>query len=453
MVPDHETNRSKSELNPQDVASPLQADAGGIAEPEKTLTEVHDEADASAVAEGPRECGEAATAEGMGLSVTPHALKPKPIQHPSSPSSWRPLLSGFDTLDLGFYVLWNDDWDRHAEQFRKGKVEASGTKGLLFGEDQFLIWPSGKSGGYSWHLEGPDFHFYLSYYQAPHGDTPNVYVSPNAKFLWTTPLSDVIRSVERMIHQFGGRVLKVKPSRCDFTADFLIPGGLSLEFIEDHQVPSDGKNSQHKNGNKLETFYFGAKKSPIQLRIYDKGLEVQNEDGKKLWFRDIWKLESCDDVWRFEFQVRRAVLKQLGIDTVSDLQAKAGGAWEYLTGRWFSLRMRDSHKASRRTVLPLWESVRECARRFGPAMELRRDLSNHVAPASWYVGRGAGCLPGYAARRRLADFEAALTFYMNDIRIHWEQRGDFDQQYIVQSIKLGLPGDSATKKTEGREAA
>ncbi len=450
MVPDHERNRSNSKLSPQDVTSLQKADGEEIAEPEKALPEVSDEANTSAVAEGPRECGEAATAEGMGLSVTPHALFLQPIRPPTSPVSWQPLISGFDTLDLGVYVLWNDNWDRLTKRFQQGKERASGSEGIPWGTGDFLIWPNGKTGGYRWHFEGPHFHFYLADYQAPHQNTPNVYVSPNAKFLWTTPLSEVLRTIETVIRGLGGHVRTVKPSRCDLTADFLIPGGLSLEFIETHQVPRAGKNSQHKDGKKLETFYFGAKKSPIQLRIYDKGLEVQNEDGKKLWFRDVWKLDSCQDVWRFEFQVRRSVLRQLRIDTMSDLQVKAGGVWEYLT-RWFSLRLPDNNNVSLRTLHPLWVAVQGCRTQFGPELELRRDLSNDVANAECYVGRGAGCLPGYAARKRLGDLDTVLIFFMDEIRAYWEKRGDFDQQYRIRSIKLGFPGESAPE--DNREAA
>jgi hypothetical protein len=93
------------------------------------------------------------------------------------------------------------------------------------------------------------------------------------------------------------------------------------------------------NGERLDTYYVGSSSGCVQARIYDKGLEVL-AGGEKLWFADVWKVEQVRDVWRVEFQLRREVLKQLGIESLDDQVERAGGAWAYLTDTWLSFRQR-----------------------------------------------------------------------------------------------------------------
>lgn len=71
-------------------------------------------------------------------------------------------------------------------------------------------------------------------------------------------------------------------------------------------------------------------------------------------------------------------------------------------------------------------------------MALRCDLSHEVASAEWYVSRAAGCLAGYAARKRLPALKAALKSLRNGVVAHWLRR-DFAEAYAVNSIKLGFP--------------
>ncbi|MBU5639103.1 replication initiation factor domain-containing protein, partial [Geomonas sp. Red69] len=68
----------------------------------------------------------------------------------------------------------------------------------------------------------------------------------------------------------------------------------------------------------LETCYFGSPAAPIRIRIYNKGKEVLKK-GEKLWFADMWGTDDLEDIWRVEFQLRRAALKQFKVNDFSDL--------------------------------------------------------------------------------------------------------------------------------------
>lgn len=371
------------------------------------------------------------------LSVTRHAPFTSPVE-------WRVLACGIDSLDLGLQVRWGKLWEEFSARLDEGKNLAAGTEGLPSWDGRFLVLPSGKPPNYRWHLQFPSFHLYIGRSAEPHEKTPNVYVSINSKTLWQSSAEAAVALVLREIESFGGEVVQVKPSRCDLAADFLIPDGLSLEFLLALRVPPQLEHSHIMVGDQLQTFYHGAKSSPIQLRIYDKALEVR-KGGTKLWFLDVWKLTECEHVWRVEFQLRRPCLKSFRIHTVSDLMRDVGGLWEYLTELWFSLRLPDDTNTTRRTVHPLWRTVQECASRFGVPRPLHRETSETPASIDWYVAHMSGCLAGFAARLRLDNFALAAKEIVREMQVYWARR-NFSRQYTIKSIQLGFPGDRPANK-------
>ena len=384
------------------------------------------------VAGGPAIAGGTATdsAGSRALSVTRHV----PF---TSPGEWKVLACGIDSLDLGLQVRWGKLWEEFSAKLDEGKNLAAGTEGCPSWDGRFLILPSGKPPNYRWHLQFPGFHLYIGRSPEPHEKTPNVYVSINSQTLWQSSAEEAVALVQREIESFGGEVLQVKPSRCDLAADLLIPAGLSLEFLLALRVPPQLAHSHNMAGDQLETFYQGAKSSPIQLRIYDKALEVR-KGGTKLWFLDVWNITECEHVWRFEFQLRRQCLKSFRIHTVSDLTRDLGSLWAYLTQEWFSLRLPDDTNTTRRTVHPLWQTVQECVSRFGTPRPLSRESSETPASIDWYVAHMAGCLVGFAARLQLDTFALAAKEIVREMQVYWTRR-NYSRQYIIKSIQLGFP--------------
>jgi hypothetical protein len=177
------------------------------------------------------------------------------------------------------------------------------------------------------------------------------------------------------------------------------------------------------------------------LRIYDKGLEIR-KGGIKFWFRDVWGIETFQDVWRVEFQVRRTALKEFKFNTMEDLGKELAGLWSYLTKKWFSLRLPDDLNATRRTIHPFWQAVQDCAERFGEPSQVTRNRENELASEAFYVQLAAGCLAGFAARRQEPDLEEASRKFTGAMLGYWRER-DFAKQYAVKSIRLGFAGSSA----------
>jgi len=231
-------------------------------------------------------------------------------------------------------------------------------------------------------------------------------------------------------------VTEIKPSRCDLAADFLIPGGLEFAFLKALHVPRNLKSHSYFDADALETFYFGGKASPIQLRIYDKAKEVK-QGGTKFWFLDIWGVDECRDVWRVEFQMRRPVLREFGINSIDDLLTKIGGLWQYLTTDWFTLRQLDSPNTSRRSVHPFWQVVQQSPQ-FGDMVEVQRKRPDTQADVDWYVNHIDGCLVGLAARMGAATREEALAQFA-DSAVHKSSSDEFRERVTKACLKQGLP--------------
>lgn len=345
----------------------------------------------------------------MGIPVTPHATSPLVTE-------FQFLLNGIDSLDLGLYVLWGSDWKRRLQTLDNKKQQARKTGGLLISLPsgrQCIFRPGGKGENYRFHLQFEAYNLFIGKSAAP-GNSPNVYLSISAKTLWLDGIATTIDWISQDLQTIGnGTIKRVQVSRVDLCADFLIHGGLAHEFLLEHKVTHNDKGKLFLDKNELQTYYAGDAKSPIQLRIYNKGLEVK-QAGTKLWFLDLWQRETADDIWRIEFQIRRPALKEFGIDSLNDLDEKKSGLWLHLTTKWFSLRLPDNDKAERRSVHPFWSAVQESFNQEAPISPIKR---KHCTAASaspeWHLSHIDGCLSSFAALLGITTREAALTELQN----------------------------------------
>jgi hypothetical protein len=379
--------------------------------------------------------GGSAASGGMALSVTRHA---QISQESPEEGKFRLLACGVDTLDLGLYVDWSENWSALHEELTITKAKAEQEKNVLwrtFGAADSVFHATGKPPQYRYHFEVPLGHIYLGK-SGEITNTPNAYVSISARSLWANGVAGCYRELCKLFTSLGGKVLLVKPSRCDLCADFLIPGGLSDVFLSSHLVTRAGVDDVRRNDGILETYYRGSKKSPIQLRIYDKSKEVLAK-GTKLWFMDIWGLSECVDVWRVEFQVRRVALKQFKINDLDGLYASLGSLWAYLTGEWVSVRLLDNPNPTRRTVHPWWQDVQSCAEQFGkPELITRQLRANTLPDADRYLRAINGLLIAYAAAISLPDFHMALIALARALE-RTSIAGEFFHRYRVRRVKWG----------------
>ncbi|MGP8154574.1 MAG: plasmid replication initiation factor [Smithella sp.] len=372
----------------------------------------------------------------MAESVTRHASTP-------SIEEFQFLLCGIDSLDLGLYVIWGPNWKQRLQSLDKKKQQAMKKNGLLIGLPSgrtCIFKPRGKGENYRFHLQFEAYNLFIGKAARP-GSSPNVYLSINSKTLWLNGIETALSWINEDLKTIGnGSIQFVKVSRVDFCCDFWVPGGLSYEFLLSHKVTRNDKGNLYLDKNKLETCYVADVKSPIQLRMYNKGLEVKKE-GTKLWFLDLWQRESMEDIWRVEFQLRRPALKQFGINSLNDLKEKQAGVWLYLTSKWFSLRLPDNEKAERKTIHPFWRAVQECFQQNAPANEVKRVYrSTGDASLKWYLSHIDGCLSSFAALLGITNRDDAIS----ELQIRLTRRNnarDFQTSCIKKAIQRGTLSD------------
>lgn len=381
-------------------------------------------------------------ADSMAVSVTRHASTP-PVD------GCKFLLCGIDTLDLGLYVIWGSGWKRRLCTLDKKKQQARKTGGLVIGLPSgrtCVFKPGGKGENYRFHLQFEAYNLFIGKAGRP-GSSPNVYLSISAKTLWLNGIETAVSWITEDLKAIGGGSIQfIKVSRIDLCSDFHIPGGLSYEFLSSHKVAhSDKKKLILGQNDAVETYYVGDPKAPIELRIYNKGLEIRQNGGVKLWFQDLWQVESTEDVWRIEFQLRRPALKQFGIDSLDDLRDKQAGVWSYLTSKWFSLRLPDNEKTERRTIHPFWCAVQGCFKQNDPGNGVTRVYrrAGTVSP-EWHLSHIDGCLSSLAAYLGITNREEALRELKSRLARR-NNAADFETACIKKAIQRGTLSEGGSR--------
>jgi hypothetical protein len=334
------------------------------------------------------------------------------------------------------YVEFDRTWPRVVAQLEKLKRAAKGTPGKIIAQGRCAMLPGGKP-NYPFQVQFAEFQLWLSSKQVPERETPNVFISLGARLLWESGVRQAVeKALASLVELTDGTVRSCRMSRCDLTADFYWPQGLTDEFLRRYAVMRSRSTKLYLKDDQIESFYVGASDADIKLKIYHKSVEIVRSG--KDWFRHLWNLDVLTGVWRVEFQTRRDLLRSLDIDSVDDLLAKAADLWRYLTTEWFSLRLLDDPNASRRSVHPWWETVQECDEQFGtvsgPCQRRQRQPSAQIEPL---VRQIAGHFVGVAARtglRTLEDVKALVGRSLDDVL----QEAEFLTKVQLKALQLGL---------------
>ena len=315
-----------------------------------------------------------------------------------------------------------------ANKSRTGAVHKIGTT-------EFLLRPRGTASGFPLLLENNEFSI-----QCGEFNNPSFYVTFRSEALW--------RHGARVLHDsflsWAGSVglYALQPerlSRVDFTFDYEIeaPG-----FEADHVVSLSAKDDTHRKERQVETLSYGT--GDVRLRIYDKVAEIQQKSGKA-WFFELWGV--MENVWRIEWQIRKAVLRRFGIRTFTDLDQGAGDVLRYLASEHDTLRIptADSNR-SRWPLHPLWIDLQAQIERFAsqgvyreidPEAALRERMLRMAISVYGYLKR-AGAITSLQRRQdsvTLMEAEQRLMALIRDI--HDPQTWQLDVRRKRDEMRLG----------------
>lgn len=239
------------------------------------------------------------------------------------------------------------------ERARSAGIRSAGTSpdGVVLGVAEFFVGWGGWN-NYRFRLDAPR-RALIGLVSS--GDAfPDIRVQPRAEFLHSVGPAGVLKWLYEVVAGLGLQVVW-KVSRVDVFADF---HGLGLSAESRWDFVCKGKRRQtYEDGESLETLYFGSDK-PIMARIYDKTKESAAKGTD--WWPDQWgaAYRRGEQVWRVEFQVERAYLKDVGLSSPEHVLDAVAQLWAKLSDQWLTLRIptEDSNR-SRWPVSPVWREV------------------------------------------------------------------------------------------------
>lgn len=360
------------------------------------------------------------------------------MYNPSSHFNY--LMSGFDTIECAYYLTRMDgdslDFESIAvqkEELSQAKIKG-GTK-IRLGSEEFLLASHGTSSGYPYLIENEAFIIQFGEF-----NRPNFFVKFRSIALWHQGAKALH---ERFLHWAASvGLMPSQPerlSRIDFAFDYHLP---EIDFDENSFISRAGKDNQHRNNGKIQTLTFGT--GDIVLRVYNKSDEV-NEVSHKTWLYALWGIDQ--GVWRIEWQVRKTLLRGMGVTSFDSLLERQGDLLRFLVKEHTTLRTpTDDSNRSRWPLHPLWQDVTErvnqmeglgVIRELDEKALLEERLTRIAISVYGYVKRVAAIDSLYTGVQK-SYMDEAFTHLQNRIsEIHdpltWQQ--DVDRR--VKEMKLG----------------
>lgn len=300
---------------------------------------------------------------------------------PQSGITWgSKLATGFDRLKVGFYIVWDSPlFLESLQDYKLAAKEVNDTVLVSFSEHGDLVFnmhATGRKGGFGFHLSRADVHLFFS--TRKDIKTPNLWVDIGSESCWSPGYYHVLEEIKNLVESKGGEIFKNTVSEVHLCADWV---GLDIEEVpidqfkfwvtranyfnayQDHGGLQGVSISQDKGDcpAPLTGVEFG--RGDIMLRIYNKTAELKHSPAKQGVFASVWGTANYDDkpVTRVEYQLRRPVLAQMNVNSLSDLEEKKNSVWRYCTEDWTSLRCeeidRSNRHQNRAAIHPWWQEV------------------------------------------------------------------------------------------------
>lgn len=295
------------------------------------------------------------------------------------------IIQGIDTIEFGIDVPnYNEDFKKVIEDLEKAKEKAQenfGEYNLVLGFVNTTVKGKGQ-GVYSYKIECEDFH--ICFAKREIENTSPIFVRFISRFLWKYGYKEAFNIfMDWFTRTFQIEVKGTRISRIDFCLDTD-----EIDFVEkdmenfysrarkrekNYPLQNDCVDNTNYNGRKFTGFVIG-KGSPLSCRIYDKTEEIKISSKK--WFEQIWIENNWikgKKVWRIEFQIRRKILKEIGMYTMLEIEKMYDEVWAYLTKEWLTLRINNGSKnISRFPIDERWEKVQRGSKGYTSSPAIRK---------------------------------------------------------------------------------
>jgi len=277
--------------------------------------------------------------------------------------------SGIDTIYIGWYVdVKNDVLETLSTKKELAREKNQAVMVKLAGQ-AFRIQSAGII-RFPYILDNSNVTIYISHSQT--NAYPTIRVRFKSLYLWAQGVEDAVKAMREFVNQLGN-VKAEKVSRVDLCADF---AGVSIDWADFKKFVSKAtdRNIYVTSGDNIMGMKFG--RGRVVGRVYNKTTEIKRT--KKQWFYDVWGIDSNEEVWRVEYQLRRDFLKEYGIEEFESLQEVVADIWKYLANDWLAMRELDNKNVSRRSLTSFWQAVVSVIDFFGNITGVVRETARKV---------------------------------------------------------------------------
>lgn len=246
---------------------------------------------------------------------------------------------------------------------------------------------------------------------------PEVYVQISSVLLNCLGLDNALNNLRSIVEKLLVNIEEETISRVDLFIDFASDRDFSE--IHDEEWITRAHDISRYSKNRILTGFSVGMGGDMSARLYNKTLEIANSN--KLFFLEIWKKKGWDGetVWRLEFQLRRALLTEMSINTVIDLHRCINDTWRYAACDWLRLAVNDGDEnRSRWPTDELWKKIQEVIFGDGTFTGITRyvDKSRVPADATLFKG-GIGYITSHAAKHGIENLDDALNGFAKDAKI------------------------------------
>ena len=262
---------------------------------------------------------------------------------------------------------------------------------------------------------------------------PLAYVKVSSAILSHQTVPQIAEELHAILSELG-EVQDPKVSRIDLFADFATD--LDMEsWGRDSWVTKAHAINRYAVRGQFTGWTIG-EGGAVMARLYQKVLECQASG--KSYLLDLWREVGWDSetsVWRLEFEFKREILGQFGLDGLAAVLAALGGLWDYATTQWLKLTLpsdTDSTR-SRWPIHPLWLEIAAV------------DWEQSGGPLSRSYPESHGLSPtgiGMRALQLLADL-ASLTGLQDLDTALEELWREVDNALRLHCLKVGLSLEDA----------
>ncbi|MGH9425851.1 MAG: hypothetical protein ACRD2L_06035, partial [Terriglobia bacterium] len=341
------------------------------------------------------------------------------------PIGFKAIRYGIDSLYLSYSGKLNPDWKQKLHDLKlKAQSEEEAEQALAQAQIGSHIFDVKGRGVplFPFVLVDNCFHIQLS--SGKSEALPMAYVQVSSEYLSAAGPEQAEADLRFVLNTLGLVKGLASLSRCDPHLDFVCDIPLD-QFNESDWIYRAHVFSKYWHRRVLSGFSIGLGGN-LSARLYDKTLEVETKSFK-FYLHDLWAQagrKPDQKVYRMEFQVRRAVLKELGINTLPELLEALPRLWKYLTEDWLRLTIPNpsDQTQTRWPNHPLWDAISSVYSVSLDQPRLKRFKPARLPFEDRLYEQGVGQVSSFMAARGIEDWGEGIGEYLAHAKLHFDMK-------------------------------